>query len=204
VVDLSYFGVNCAVNWLLFLRHAKTNSFSFNQNQLTPAVTCVEMRAYFLSKTKLMVTKKRSLTTAIIISLLTSLAACESQEVSQSPGSSLKDEGPTVSSEQQVVPIPMNLKGQIAFAKKDLVQRLDASPESVKLSGASQVTWRSGALGCPVPGMNYTEALVPGSVIYLQVGKVMHAYHAKVAGEPFYCPRERVESPVAGEEGDLT
>jgi hypothetical protein len=66
------------------------------------------------------------------------------------------------------------------------------------------VTWRSGALGCPQPGMYYTEGLVPGSVIYLQANNVIHAYHAKFAGKPFYCPRERVEPPVAGEEGDLT
>lgn len=98
----------------------------------------------------------------------------------------------------------MNLKGQIEFSKKDLAQRLDIPPDSVVLSGARQVTWRSGALGCPKPGMNYTQALVPGSVIYLQVDNMTHAYHAKIAGEPFYCPRERVESPAPEGDGDLT
>jgi hypothetical protein len=98
----------------------------------------------------------------------------------------------------------MNLKGQIEFSKKDLAQRLDVPLESIVLSGASQVTWRSGALGCPEPGMNYTEALVPGSVIYLQVDNVIHAYHAKFAEKPFYCPRERVEPPVLGEGEDPT
>jgi hypothetical protein len=41
-------------------------------------------------------------------------------------------------------------------------------------------------------------------VIYLQVDNVTHAYHAKVAGEPFYCPREWVEPPAHGEGDDLT
>lgn len=94
------------------------------------------------------------------------------------------------------VPVPMNLNGQIAFAKNDLAVRMDINLESVKLSGAEAVTWRSGALGCPEPGKMYTEALVPGSVIYLQVDNMVYAYHARFAGEPFYCPRERVESPV--------
>jgi hypothetical protein len=98
----------------------------------------------------------------------------------------------------------MNLKGQIEFSKKDLAQRLDVPPESVVLSGARQVTWRSGALGCPAPRMNYTQALVPGSVIYLQVDNITHAYHAKFAGKPFYCPRERVEQPVLDEGEDQT
>ena len=136
--------------------------------------------------------------------LATCLAACNGVDKQASPQSATANIEKAEQHEKTSVPAPMNLNGQIAFARTDLAQRLDIPPGSVKLSGARQVTWRSGALGCPKPGMNYTEALVPGSVIYLQVDNVVHAYHAKVASEPFYCPRERVEPPVAGEEGDLT
>ena len=103
-----------------------------------------------------------------------------------------------------VVSTPMNLDGQIEFSIKDLARRLDVPPESIKISGARRVTWRSGALGCPEPGMQYTEALVPGSVIYLQVDNVIHAYHGKIGAEPFYCPRERVEQPVLDDALDPT
>ena len=106
--------------------------------------------------------------------------------------------------ENTQVATPMNLNGQVEYAMKDLAQRLDVPLDSVAVSGVRQVTWRSGALGCPEPGMNYTEALVPGSVIYLQADNVIHAYHAKFAGEPFYCPKERVEPPAHGEENDPT
>lgn len=133
--------------------------------------------------------------------LLAGIAACETIDSEQSSGSFPKQ---AAKSETPTVEMPMNLRGQIAFSKKDLAQRLDVSFESVTLSGARQVTWRSGALGCPEPGMNYTDALVPGSVIYLQVDNTIHAYHAKFAGKPFYCPRERVEQPVPGQGGDLT
>ena len=136
--------------------------------------------------------------------LATCLAGCNGVDRQASPQSATANIEKAEQHEKTSVPVPMNLNGQIAFAKTDLAQRLDIPPGSVKLSGARQVTWRSGALGCPKPGMNYTEALVPGSVIYLQVDNVVHAYHAKVSSEPFYCPRERVEPPVAGEEGDLT
>ena len=98
----------------------------------------------------------------------------------------------------------MNLNGQIEFSKKALAQRLGVAPDTVKVSSAGQVTWRSGALGCPEPGMTYTDALVPGSVIYLQADKTFHVYHAKFAGEPFYCPWERVEAPVLEEGADNT
>lgn len=106
--------------------------------------------------------------------------------------------------ETTVVKKPMNLNGQIEFSVKDLARRLDVSPESIKVSGARRVTWRSGALGCPEPGMNYTDTLVPGSVIYLQVDNTIHAYHGKIGTEPFYCPRERAEQPVLDADRDPT
>ena len=123
----------------------------------------------------------------MLASVLVSLVACENTET-----------------KQKIVVAPMNLNGQIEFSKMALAQRLDVPPDSVKVSSARQVTWRSGALGCPEPGMTYTDALVPGSVIYLQVNNMIHAYHAKFAGEPFYCPRERVEAPAHEEGADNT
>ena len=102
------------------------------------------------------------------------------------------------------VAAPMNLNGQIQYSKEDLARRLDVPLDNVIVSGARQVTWRSGALGCPEPGMSYTDALVPGSVIFLKADSTIHAYHAKIGGEPFYCPRERVEQPVLDEGLDPT
>ena len=148
--------------------------------------------------------RKHLLGMAIMGGLATCLAGCNEVDKQASSQSATANIEKAEQHEKTNVPVPMNLNGQIAFAKTDLAQRLDIPPGSVKLSGARQVTWRSGALGCPKPGMNYTDALVPGSVIYLQVDNVIHAYHAKFASKPFYCPRERVEPPVAGEEGDLT
>ena len=101
------------------------------------------------------------------------------------------------------IPAPMNANGQVAFSKTDLAQRLGVAIESVVVSSTRPVTWGSGALGCPDPGMNYTQALVPGTVIYLKVDNTIHAYHARYGGEPFYCPRDRVEPP-ATEGDDLT
>jgi hypothetical protein len=149
-------------------------------------------------------TNSTLLQSTILLGLMVSLAACKGTEDPQPAEASLAPSEQASEPEREAVPIPMNLNGQIAASKKDLAQRLDVPPESVVLSGAQQVTWRSSALGCPKPGMNYTEALVRGSVIYLQVDNVIHAYHAKFAGKPFYCPRERVEPPAHRDEGDLT
>jgi hypothetical protein len=136
--------------------------------------------------------------------VLVSLVACKNTEELQLPELSQTASGQTTKTEQKIVAVPMNLKGQIEFSKKDLAQRLDVPPDAVKVSSASQVTWRSGALGCPEPDMTYTDALVPGAVIYLQVDNMFYAYHAKFAGEPFYCPRERVEAPAPHEGAENT
>ena len=152
----------------------------------------------------MIIMRKHLLGMTIIGGLTISLASCngvDKQANLESAAANIED---AEQHEQTNMPVPMNLNGQIAFAKKDFAQRMNIPVESVKVSSAKSVSWRSGALGCPEPGKSYTEALVPGAVIYLQIDNMIHAYHANFAGEPFYCPRERVESPAPEGDGDLT
>ena len=128
----------------------------------------------------------KALRAALVLGSLTIVTSCASTD------------------EKTPVETPMNLKGQVEYSMKDLAHRLDVPLDTVVLSGARQVTWSSGALGCPEPGMAYTQALVPGSVIYLRVYDKLHAYHAGSGREPFYCPRERVEQPVLDDSLDPT
>jgi hypothetical protein len=52
---------------------------------------------------------------------------------------------------------------------------------------AEAVTWSDGSLGCPEPGMGYTQALVPGYRVVLDVdGEEIH-YHAGSDGQFFAC-----------------
>ena len=85
----------------------------------------------------------------------------------------------------------------VEIARRDLAGRLSVSIESIRVVDAGSVTWPSSAIGCPRPGMSYAQVLVPGSRIVLQVGKDRFAYHARSGAEPFYCPAERAEQPVA-------
>lgn len=131
-------------------------------------------------------TNLKALRAGLLLSSFTILASCnDTQESTQ-------------------VAAPMNLERQVQYSIEQLARRLDVLPDTIEVSGARQVTWRSGALGCPEPGMNYTDALVPGSVIYLRANNTIHAYHARIGGEPFYCPRERVEQPVLDKSLDPT
>jgi len=140
----------------------------------------------------------------VCVGFVIGLAACNGTGEQVSPGISLAEDTQAVTPEKEISTAPMNLNEQIEFSKKELAQRLGIEPESITLSGARQVSWRSGALGCPQPGMNYTQALVPGALIFLKVGNEVHGYHAKQGGKPFHCPRERAEQPVLGQGADAT
>ena len=49
------------------------------------------------------------------------------------------------------------------------------------------MTWPSGALGCPEPGMLYTQALVPGYQVILDVGGKKLDYRAGESGAVRLC-----------------
>lgn len=89
-----------------------------------------------------------------------------------------------------------SLQDAVSLARRDLAERLDISPEDIRVDQSRQVTWPNGALGCPEEGMMYTQALVEGFYIVLEAGNATHAYHAGRDGVPFPCPAERSKPPA--------
>lgn len=81
-------------------------------------------------------------------------------------------------------------------ARQHLAEELGVPADDIELVERRAVTWRNGALGCPEPGMAYTQALVPGYWIRLQVGSERFDYHAARGQAPFHCPSERSERPL--------
>jgi len=63
-------------------------------------------------------------------------------------------------------------------AKADLAQRLSVAADQIEVVKVEAVMWRDGSLGCPKPGMNYTQATVPGFQIILSTGGQEYDYHA--------------------------
>lgn len=49
------------------------------------------------------------------------------------------------------------------------------------------VTWSDGSLGCPQPGMNYTQALVPGYWVVLDADGTEYDYRASARGSFTLC-----------------
>ncbi len=89
---------------------------------------------------------------------------------------------PTSNQEQQL-PI-------VAPARADLARRLGVEPDDLEVISAEEVTWPDGSLGCPEPGMSYTQALVDGSKVVLGHDDRVYVYHAGDDGQPFLCPSD--------------
>lgn len=76
----------------------------------------------------------------------------------------------------------------VEFAVADLAGRAAVASASVRIVSVEEVTWPDGSLGCPDPGMSYTQSLVNGSRVVLESGGILYEYHSGPDGELFYCP----------------
>lgn len=67
--------------------------------------------------------------------------------------------------------------------------------DEISVVNAEAVTWSDGSIGCPKEGMSYTQALVPGYRVILDVaGEEVH-YHAGSDARFFACddPQEPID-----------
>jgi hypothetical protein len=78
----------------------------------------------------------------------------------------------------------------VGSAVGDLAERLGAPPTEIEVVSAEKVTWPDGSLGCPEPGMSYTQSLVDGSKVVLRYDERVYVYHAGSDDQPFLCPSE--------------
>lgn len=62
-----------------------------------------------------------------------------------------------------------------------------SDPQRLQLSSQA-VTWADGSLGCPQPGLMYTQALVPGWRLVVREGGRELVYHAGRHGQWLGCP----------------
>jgi len=122
----------------------------------------------------------------ILLAPIFSLQACASETISN-----LKTEAAATSQGQK-----LSLKQQIQKCEKDLANTLGVASDQIKTVSSEHVTWRSGALGCPSPGAQYTQGLVPGVRIVLEANGNRYSYHAHANGVPFYCPRPKNKKPT--------
>lgn len=69
----------------------------------------------------------------------------------------------------------------------DLEQRTGVARADFEYVRAEAVMWNDGSLGCPQPGMAYTQALVPGYWIVIRAGGAEFDYRAAESGYFVLC-----------------
>lgn len=92
--------------------------------------------------------------------------------------------------------VSADLKSILEAATRDAASRLNVDPGAVEVTSVLQVVWSDGSLGCPVEGMLYTQALVPGYRLILRAGGQTFDYHAATNGRFVLCPPGRAIDPV--------
>lgn len=99
----------------------------------------------------------------------------------------------------QSTPFP-SLEILITTATEDLARRLSIPISEIVLLDAQAVTWSDSSLGCPQPGMLYTDVLTSGYLILLSVNNKNYEYHTGRGSDIFLC--ENPTPPVPGLPGD--
>jgi len=115
------------------------------------------------------------------------LAATEGIPVLPSLPDFLVPVTPSPAADGIVGPLPEALQNQLLA---DITQRLAGSEGArmnLTLVRAEPVTWPDGSLGCPQPGVFYTQALVEGMWVVYEVGGAVFDYRVDERGRFFLC-----------------
>jgi hypothetical protein len=75
--------------------------------------------------------------------------------------------------------VPARLLGDIVA---DAADRAGVDASAVTLVSAGSRTWSDGSLGCPQPGMYYTQALVDGYQVIVSAGGKEYDYRTSRSG----------------------
>jgi len=64
----------------------------------------------------------------------------------------------------------------------DLIKRTEANKQNIQVIRSQAITWNDGSLGCPKPGEFYTQAIVNGYWVILQVDDQNYDYRVSQTG----------------------
>lgn len=90
----------------------------------------------------------------------------------------------------------------IERATADLAQRLAVADTAITTASATLVTWADSSMGCPLPDMQYAQALQDGSLIELEYASTIYRYHSGGERVPFLCNPGLAVPPVNGSTAD--
>ncbi len=132
---------------------------------------------------------KRYATAAAVASIMLVVGACggTGSPTADQPEKSVTEKTPSAGEPHRT--------GAVGDAVDDLSRRLGVDPADISVVSAEEVTWRDGSLGCPRPGMMYTEVLSYGSKVVVESQGLRFEFHAGGRRSAFLC--ENPEPPAS-------
>jgi hypothetical protein len=85
--------------------------------------------------------------------------------------------------------IDPSMQSLVDQAVADLATRLKVDASNIDTISAQSMSWPDGSLGCPQPGMGYTQVMVDGALILLSVNGTSYSYHSGGSRAPFLCQK---------------
>ena len=116
--------------------------------------------------------------------------------VAVSPAASAVSVRPSASPVGQQVPLAASAAPVTGEVPADVMARVrselaakvgQAAAATATVELAQAVTWPDGSLGCPQPGMMYTQMVVPGYQLVLAVDGTKYDYRIGQGGTPSLC-----------------
>lgn len=152
----------------------------------------------------------RAATRVTLIAVAASLAACgggNNAEPAATPSPSSEATSSSIASTAERAPSPSVSPAEegdtapethLAAIRTDLDSRgVDGARASV--TQARSVTWQDGSLGCGEPGATYTQALIPGWQIIVEVDGTSYDYRFGRDTTPHLCELPTVPQVSSGD-----
>lgn len=126
-------------------------------------------------------------------------AADQGRSSNERPAGAMPASGASASGEKYSAAVNTNLQSVTQAALAEAARHTGLAASTLKVVSAQSVTWSDGSLGCPQPGMLYTQALVPGYRIRIEARGEVLDYHANARGGLGLCPAGRSIDPAPGD-----
>lgn len=89
-------------------------------------------------------------------------------------------------------PVPDEILDRI---RQHVAERTGAAPDDLKVVRAEPREWPSGAMGCPQPGVHYTQSIVPGYWVVLRHEARDYDYRVARSGHFVLCEGVSLDDP---------
>ena len=95
------------------------------------------------------------------------------------PVSPVKELATEIEGAMDTSTLPDKMQKMVQKSKEMLVDLLNngLKAEEIAVVSAESREWRDGSLGCPQPGMMYTQAITSGYLIVLKTGEHQYEFH---------------------------